>query len=51
MKRLRFKKDNNEYLTADEKRFIENSELKVGDPNYTSGHSIDADGNCNMGCC
>src|SRR5215471_12055141 len=23
----------------------------VGNPLYHSGHSIDADGNCNMGCC
>lgn len=22
-----------------------------GCPNYSSGHSIDASGNCNMGCC
>ncbi len=24
---------------------------KLGDPNYNSGHSISADGYCNMGCC
>lgn len=24
---------------------------KLGDPDYNSGHSIDVDGNCNMGCC
>jgi hypothetical protein len=24
---------------------------KLGDSNYNSGHSIDADGNCNNGCC
>ena len=24
---------------------------KVGDPNYSSGHSVNADGYCNMGCC
>lgn len=24
---------------------------KLGDPDYVSGHSIDVNGNCNMGCC
>lgn len=24
---------------------------KLGDRNYSSGHSIDVNGNCNMGCC
>lgn len=24
---------------------------RVGCPEYSSGHSIDADGSCNMGCC
>ena len=24
---------------------------KLGDRNYNSGHSIDVNGNCNMGCC
>jgi hypothetical protein len=24
---------------------------KLGDRDYSSGHSIDANGNCNMGCC
>lgn len=23
----------------------------IGCPSYQSGHSIDANGNCNMGCC
>lgn len=26
-------------------------EPKLGDPNYSSGHSVDVNGNCNMGCC
>lgn len=25
--------------------------VKLGDKNYNSGHSIDVNGNCNMGCC
>lgn len=24
---------------------------QLGDEDYKSGHSVDADGNCNMGCC
>ena len=26
-------------------------EPQFGDKNYTSGHSVDANGNCNKGCC
>ena len=26
-------------------------ECAVGCPYYSSGHSIDANGNCNLGCC
>lgn len=32
-------------------RKLEHSKCDVGCPYYSSGHSIDVDGNCNMGCC
>ena len=50
-KKIQIKKETGGYMTADEKRFIEESKPQVGDPDYSSGHSVDVDGNCNMGCC
>lgn len=34
-----------------EGRKLEHDKCDVGCPYYSSGHSIDAGGNCNMGCC
>ena len=31
--------------------YRERKKPELGDSNYNSGHSIDVNGNCNMGCC
>jgi len=30
---------------------VEHNKCTVGCPLYSSGHSVDVNGNCNMGCC